>query len=154
MTHELGRRERAAAMRRTGGAKGAPACGRRGFSLIEIMVVIVIIGMLAGAVAVSVGDYMETAKASRARSDLATIKDAVEAFHLQKGRYPTNNEGLDPLPLENRRDPWGNPYQYNRPGEKGPYEVFTLGADGREGGSGANADIYSWQLGGGEEGDS
>jgi general secretion pathway protein G len=118
-----------------------------GFSLIEVMVVIVIIGMLAGAVAVSVGDYVATAKRSRAKSDLATIKDAVETYHLQHNRYPSNRKGLQALSnLESTTDPWGNPYQYNRPGEKGPYEVLTLGADGREGGKGANADLHSWEL--------
>jgi len=133
-----------------GAPKGVPGRGRgarrQGFSLIEIMVVIVIIGMLAGAVAIGVGGYMETARHNRARSDLATIKDAIEAYHLTHGRYPGNEAGLEALPLENTRDPWGRPYAYHKPGEKGPYEVYTLGADGREGGEGAEADLYSWDL--------
>lgn len=120
---------------------------RHGFSLIEVMVVVVIIGMLAGAVALKVGGYMTTARANRAQSDIASIVDAIEAYHLTHSRYPSNEEGLSVLPLEKTNDPWGRPYGYNRPGQEGPYEVFTLGEDGREGGEGADADIYSWQLG-------
>lgn len=123
------------------------AGARLGFSLIEVMVVVVIIGLLAGAVALKVGGYMNTARANRAKSDIATIRDAIEAYKLTQSRYPTNEEGLDNLPLENRNDPWGKKYGYNSPGQQGPYEVFTLGADGREGGDGENADVYSWQLG-------
>ncbi len=123
----------------------------RGFSLIEIMVVVVIMGMLAGAVAVGVNQYMDTAKINRAKSDIATIVDAVEAYKLTKGRYPTSNEGLEPLPLKNDLDPWGRAYGYNNPGQSEPFEVFTLGADGRDGGEGIEADIYSWQLGEMEE---
>lgn len=123
----------------------------RGFSLIEIMVVVVIMGMLAGAVAVGVNQYMDTAKTNRAKSDIATIVDAIEAYNLTKGKYPTSNEGLEPLPLKNDRDPWGRPYGYNNPGQDEPFEVYTLGADGRDGGDGIDADIYSWQLGDVEE---
>ena len=119
----------------------------KAFSLIEVMVVVVIIGLLAGAVALKVTDYMDTAKLNRAKSDIATIADAVEADYLTRSRYPTNEEGLSKLPLKNLTDPWGNPYEYNSPGAKEPYEVISFGADGREGGDGINADIYSWQLG-------
>ncbi len=124
----------------------------RGFSLVEVMVVVVIIGMLAGAVTIAVGGHLETAKTNRAKSDIATIVDAVEAFRLTKGRYPTSEEGLEPLPLKNGLDPWGRPYGYNTNGAQGePFEVYTLGADGRDGGEDADADIYSWQLGDTEE---
>lgn len=118
-----------------------------GFSLIEVMVVVVIVGMLAGAVALKVGGYMETARANRAKSDIASIVDAIEAYHLMHSRYPSNEEGLSGLPLDQTNDPWGRPYGYNRPGRDKPYEVFTLGEDGREGGEGAAADVYSWQVG-------
>ncbi len=121
--------------------------GRRGFSLIEVMVVVVILGLLAGAVALKVGDYMRTAQQNRAKSDIATIVDAVETHYLTHSRYPTPDEGLDPLPLKSRNDPWGRPYLYSVPGQEGPFEVYTLGADNREGGEGADADVYSWQLG-------
>ena len=111
------------------------------------MVVVVIIGMLAGAVAIKVGGYMETARTNRARSDLARITEQIETYYTMHSRYPSNSEGLDALDsLKSTTDPWGNPYQYNSPGQEGPFEVFTLGADNREGGAGINADIYSWQL--------
>ena len=119
---------------------------RNGFTLIEIMVVVVIMGLLAGAVVLKVGGYMDAAKVNRAKFDIATIVGAVEAFYATNSRYPTNDEGLDKLPLKNRNDPWGRPYEYNCPGKDEPFEVFTLGADGRPGGDGINADIYSSQL--------
>ena len=119
----------------------------RGFSFIEVMVVVVIIGLLAGAVALKVAGYVDTAKVNRARSDIATIVDAVEAHYLTTSQYPSNDEGLEKLPLKNRLDPWGRPYGYNCPGRSEPFEVFTFGADGREGGDGIDADLYSWQLG-------
>ncbi|MFO8014771.1 MAG: type II secretion system protein GspG [Phycisphaerae bacterium] len=125
-----------------------PRRGRPGFSFIEIMVVVVIIGLLAGAVAMKVTGYMDTAKVNRAKSDIAVIVNAIEARYLETSRYPANEEGLDELPLKNRTDPWGNPYQYNSPGrDDEPFEVFSFGADAREGGEGIHRDIYSWQLG-------
>jgi general secretion pathway protein G len=119
---------------------------KRGFSFIEIMVVVVIMGMLAGAVALKAMDYVDTAKVNRAKSDIATIVTAIEAFYLTNHRYPTADEGLANLKLKNRLDPWGRAYRYNSPGRDEPFEVYTLGADGREGGEGPNADIYSSQL--------
>ncbi len=130
----------------------SPFRSSRGFSFIEIMVVVVIMGMLAGAVALKVVSYMDKARVNRAKSDIATIVSAVEAFNLQNGRYPTNEEGLDSLPLKTHRDPWGNPYGYNCPAQDEPFEVFSLGADGRPGGDGVNVDIYSRQLGDVEKG--
>lgn len=127
--------------------KGGAMRRRSGFSFIEIMVVVVIMGLLAGAVTLKVVGYMDKAKINRARSDIATIDAAVEAFYLEKGNYPGNDDGLSRLPLKTRVDPWGRPYEYNSPGKDDkPFEVFTLGADGRPGGDGANADLYSWQL--------
>jgi general secretion pathway protein G len=120
--------------------------GAGGFSFIEIMVVVVIIGLLAGAVAINVSSYADKAKRNRAKSDVAVIVNAIEAYYAESGRYPTNDEGLSALPLKNTNDPWGRPYQYNQPGRDGPYEVVTYGADGREGGTGADADIGSWNL--------
>ena len=78
-------------------------CG--GFSFIEVMVVVVIIALLAGAVTLSVKVYMDTAKVNRAKSDIATIVDAIEAYCLKYGRYPSNDEGLEGLPLKSRIDP-------------------------------------------------
>jgi general secretion pathway protein G len=123
-----------------------PRLASRGFSFIEIMVVVAIMGLLAGAVTLKVMGYMDTAKVNRAKSDIATIVNAVETYNLANGRFPTNDEGLQKLPLKNHTDPWGNPYEYNCPGKTEPFEVYSLGADGRPGGDGMNADIYSWQL--------
>ena len=125
-------------------------CSRRcaGFSFIELMIVVVIIGLLAGAVAMSVGHYTDTARVNRSKSDIATIVNAVEAFYADKGKYPTSEEGLGALKgLKLANDSWGRPYQYNAPGRSGAYEVICLGADGREGGDWANADITSDDLG-------
>jgi general secretion pathway protein G len=110
------------------------------------MVVVVIIGLLAGTVVLRVTGYMDTAKVNRTTSDIGTIERAIEAFYLEHSRYPTNQEGLTELPIKTRLDPWGNPYQYNSPGQKGPFEIVSFGADGQAGGDGMNADIYSWQV--------
>ena len=119
---------------------------RRAFSLIEVMVVVVIIGVLAGAVVIKVGDYVDRAKTNRARSDIATIATAVESFYASESRYPTNEEGLSVLPLQSMSDRWGRPYQYNQPGRDGPYEVVSYGADGRSGGDGVNRDLINSEL--------
>lgn len=126
---------------------------RRGFSLVEIMVVVVIIGLLAGAVTLKVGGYLGTAKQSRVKSDLATIKKAVESYYMTHMTYPSVDQGIDVLPIDNKADPWGNKYIYNRPASRSdaPFEVYTLGEDGRQGGEGPNADVYSWQLEEGQE---
>ena len=120
---------------------------RSGFSLIEIMVVVVIIGILAGAVALKVGQNVARARVNVARSDVATLAQAVESARLHTGRLPTAREGLSGLDVTSTLDPWGNPYQYNAPGPDGhDYEVVSYGADGREGGEGEDADVVSWQL--------
>ena len=134
--------------------------GRHGFSLVEIMVVLVIIGLMAGLVGVNVRGYLVKAKRNAAKSEIATICDALEAFYTEYDRYPTNEEGLRVLSEPSERlpeslldreplDPWGRAYVYNQPGREGPYEVLSLGADGREGGEpGSNdADLGSWDLG-------
>ena len=121
------------------------------------MVVLVIIGLLAGAVSIGVRNYLAKAKENTARMEIATICDALETFSAVYDRYPTNEEGLtilteptdklvDPLLTQSPLDPWGRPYQYNQPGRNGPYEVVCLGADGREGGEGLDKDIGSWDL--------
>lgn len=128
-----------------------------GFSLIEIMVVLVIIGLLAGLVTINVRGYLIRARQNAARSEIATISDALETFYSTYNRYPTNEEGLniltratdqlpEPLLKQSPVDPWGKPYQYNNPGRHGPYDVFTLAGDSREGGSGEDADIGNWNL--------
>lgn len=130
---------------------------RRAFSLVEIMVVLVIIGLLAGLVTINVRGYLVRAKQNAARAEIATITEALESYYTLHDRYPGNERGLaaltepsermsEPLMRQAPVDPWGRPYQYNQPGRSGPYEVLTLGADGREGGEDADADIGSWDL--------
>ncbi|QNN23146.1 prepilin-type N-terminal cleavage/methylation domain-containing protein [Planctomycetales bacterium ZRK34] len=116
------------------------------FTFIEVMVVVVIIGLLAGAVAIKVSDYVDKAKLNRAKSDIATIVNAVESYYADRGQYPSNEDGLGVLPIKSATDPWNRPYQYNNPGRNEPYEVICYGADGREGGEGPNTDITSENL--------
>lgn len=112
------------------------------------MIVIVIIGIMAGVVTYAAGGYLERAKRERARSDIATYSGAIDSFYLANGRYPTNQEGLAAVVpqfiAKLRNDPWGHPYQYIQPGKGGPYDLISYGADGREGGTGADADLTNW----------
>ncbi len=135
-----------------------------GFTLIEIMVVIVILGVLAALVVPSVLSRTDDARNVAAKSDLAAIRQALKLYRLDNQRYPTTEQGLNalvgkpteaPLPpnwkpggyLEKLpRDPWGHAYQYLNPGLKSDVDVFTYGADGQPGGTGADADIGSWDL--------
>src|SRR5690606_19364628 len=128
-----------------------------GFSLVELMVVIVIIGLLAGTVTVGIRSYLVRSKQNVARMEIAKIGVAVESFYVEYDRYPTNEEGLEiltkpserlPEPLLERlpTDPWKNAYEYLETGSNPPYEIISYGADGREGGSGAEADITSADL--------
>jgi general secretion pathway protein G len=108
------------------------ALSRTGFSLIEIMIVVVIMGILAAAVAVGVRGKIDTAKRNKARTDIATLSSEVNSFYLDKGRFPTNDEGLGVLPgTRVPKDPWGKGYIYVSPGRKGDFEIRSLGADGR-----------------------
>jgi len=132
--------------------------GQKGFSLVEVMIVIVIMGLLAGVVTVNVRGYLVRARRETARSEIATIIKALDTFFAANSKYPTNDEGLAVLAggsAENTDeallsgvpvDPWGNSYQYNSPGVNSPFEVICYGADGREGGDGADADIHSDEL--------
>lgn len=128
-----------------------------GFSLIEVMAALVILGLLAGLVGINVRGYLSRAKRDAAKADLATISQALEAFYTLTDRYPTNQEGLaalsnpsdrmpEPLLSKLPLDPWGGAYQYLSPGRNGPYEVFTLGSDGREGGVAGSVeeDLGTW----------
>ena len=133
----------------------------RGFTLLELMVVIVIIGVLAALIAPSVINKAEEAKTTAARTDINTIMGALKMYRLDNQRYPTAEQGLqaliekpatDPVPpnwkpyLEKLpNDPWHNPYQYLNPGVKGEVDVMSYGADGKSGGEGNDADIGSWQ---------
>ena len=112
------------------------------------MIVVVIIGLMAGLVTYATTGYLARAKRQRARSDLATYSGAVDSFFLAKGSYPDNRDGLGVLMPEFvkviQKDPWGNPYQYVQPGNGHPYDIICYGADGREGGTGADADLTNW----------
>ncbi|MEQ9241942.1 type II secretion system major pseudopilin GspG [Roseovarius indicus] len=144
-------------------AKG-PARGRRdaGFSLLELMVVVVILSILALVVVPRVIDRPDQARVARAQSDIAAISSAVNLYRLDNFRYPSTEQGLqalvtrptsepvppnwatngymDRLPV----DPWGQPYQYLEPGVHGDFDVFSYGADAAPGGTGIDADIGSW----------
>jgi len=133
----------------------------RGFTLLELMVVVVIIGVLAALIAPAVLSRAEEAKVTAARTDVANIMNALKLYKLDTGRYPTGEQGLDAL--VNRpttgtvpsnwkaqldklpEDPWHKPYQYANPGVHGEIDVFSFGADGQPGGEGNDADIGSWQ---------
>jgi general secretion pathway protein G len=123
---------------------------QRGFSLIEVMIVVVIIGIMAGVVTYATTGYLERAKHIRAQSDLATYSGGVDQFYLANGRYPDNQEGLSVLVpqfiTKLHNDPWGRPYQYVQPGKGGPFDLISYGADGREGGTGADADLTNWDA--------
>ena len=121
------------------------------------MIVLVIIGLLAGVVSINARSYIMKARQHTARQEIATIVKALNTYYATYARYPTNEEGLgaltkptekisEPLLDGDPNDPWRNPYQYNSPGSKGPFEVISYGADGRPGGEGANADITSDNL--------
>jgi general secretion pathway protein G len=123
---------------------------RHAFSLIEVMIVVVIIGIMAGVVTYATTGYLDKAKRQRARSDIATYSGAIDYFYSVTGHYPDNQEGLKVLMPEYikmvQNDPWGHPYQYVQPGKGGPYDLISYGADGREGGTGADADITNWDA--------
>jgi general secretion pathway protein G len=140
-----------------------PAAARRtrGFTLIELMVVVVIIGVLAALIVPNVLERAEEAKVTAARTDVSQLMQALKLYKLDNGRYPTAEQGLDalvhkpssgPIPPNWKpymdklpSDPWGHPYQYINPGVKGEIDVFSYGADGAPGGEDKNADIGSWQ---------
>ena len=134
---------------------------RRGFTLIELMVVLVIIGVLAALIVPNVLDRTDDARATAARTDINNLVQALKLYKLDNQRFPSAEQGLEALVKKptggaippNWRpyldklpaDPWGKPYQYINPGVKGEIDVFSLGADGQAGGDGKNADIGSWQ---------
>jgi len=135
----------------------------RGFTLVELMVVVVIIGIMATVVTISVTDYLISAKQNTARAEISTIKAALDLFFTESDRYPNNDEGLNILKqktpsrpngiLQNDlNDPWGHPYIYVYPGMHGTYDLLSFGADGQEGGTVANMDITSWNLEGNQGG--
>ena len=140
---------------------GGRRARQQGFSLIEIMVVVVIIGILAALIVPRLMDRPDQARVVAARQDIAALMQALKLFKLDNGRYPSAEQGLQALvkppqgggampvtPYRDRlpNDPWGPPYQYQLPGTHGDLDVFSLGADSKPGGDAGNADIGSWQL--------
>ncbi len=137
---------------------------QNGFSLLEIMVVVVIIGILVATIAPNLFGETERARLTRVKVDISALEDALERYKMENFTYPTTDQGLDGLVTQStlppepkhfkqggyvkrlQRDPWGNDYQYISPGQTGPYDVYTLGADGEPGGEGVNADIGSWNM--------
>jgi general secretion pathway protein G len=131
-----------------------------GFTLMELLVVMAIIGLLAVLVAPRVIQYLSGAKVDTATVQVDRLSGVLDLYRLEIGQYPSQDDGLGVLVdrpadagnwngpyIRNRdslTDPWGNPYLYRYPGEHGEFDLYTLGADGREGGDGENQDITSW----------
>jgi len=144
--------------------KSIPAREQRGFTLLEVMVVVVILGILAALVVPKIISRPDEARVIAAKHDLASLLQALKLYRLDNQRYPTTEQGLQalvsqptttPVPLNWKaggyverlpRDPWGNPYQYLNPGVHGEVDVFSFGGDGATGGEGNDADIGSWDL--------
>ncbi len=133
---------------------------QRGFTLIEIMVVVIILGILAAIVAPNVIGRIGDAQRTAAQSDIRGIENALKLYRLDNFSYPTSEQGLEALVRQptdpNIRnwkqyldrlptDPWGNPYLYLNPGNNGEIDIYTLGRDGRPGGEGEDADIGNWE---------
>jgi general secretion pathway protein G len=134
---------------------------RLGFTLVELLVVLAILGLLAGLVGPQVMKFLGSSKTKTASLQIHDLSATLDMYRLETGRYPSSEEGLealvtDPGTVTNwngpylkkgqvPKDPWGYDYQYRFPGEHGGFDVWSLGADNREGGEGENADIKSWE---------
>ena len=124
-----------------------------GFTLIEIMVVVVIIGMLATLILPKVLGRQDQAFQAKAKSDIRALASAVKLYKLDNFKYPSSSEGLNVLVTANKgyidklpKDPWGNDYQYSSPGQNLDFDIWTLGADGQSGGAEVNQDIGNWNM--------
>ncbi|MCX7556551.1 type II secretion system major pseudopilin GspG [Xanthomonadaceae bacterium JHOS43] len=139
-----------------------PCRGARGFTLIEVLVVVVILGILAAVVVPRFLDKPGEARQMKAKSDIQAISTSLNMYRLDNFAYPSTNQGLDALVSQPGglpearnwkaggyidrvpKDPWGRDYVYLSPGQRGDFDLYTLGADGQPGGEGENADVASW----------
>ncbi len=133
---------------------------QEGYTLVELLVVLAILGLLVAIAAPRLISYLGSAKVDTAKIQVEKLGGVLDLYHLEIGRYPTDQEGLAALVerppqaeawngpyLKNRElltDPWGRPYAYRSPGQYGDYDLYSLGADGKEGGEGENRDVTSW----------
>ena len=131
--------------------------GEQGFTLVEMLVVITIIGLIMGLIGPRVLNYLSESKVKAAKIQIQSFESALDLFNLDAGRYPSTAEGLTALVRRTPglaawngpylrggnvpNDPWNNPYLYRSPGDRGPYDIMSYGSDGQEGGSGLAADI-------------
>ncbi|GAB6060715.1 type II secretion system major pseudopilin GspG [Desulfonatronum parangueonense] len=132
----------------------------KGFTLIELLIVMIILGLLASLVGPRLFQHVGKSRQNTARAQIELLGTALDAYRLDVGRYPTTEQGLGALrqqpsgverwhgpylPRDVPLDPWGNAYIYKSPGDHGPYDLLSLGADGRPGGVGEDSDIRSWE---------
>jgi general secretion pathway protein G len=141
------------------GRKNPLRISQRGFTLIELLIVMIILGLLAALVAPKMFQKVGSSKQKAAKAQISMIGTALDAYRLDIGSYPNNEESLGALrknpghgawdgpylTKEVPNDPWGRPYVYRSPGEHGDYDLYSLGADGQEGGEGENADVLGWE---------
>lgn len=137
------------------------ALRQAGFTLIEVMIVVVILGILAAVIAPNLMDKPDQARITKAKQDIRTIESALNLYRLDNHKYPSTDDGIQALASKPEgapqwkeggylpgvpKDPWGNEYQYLNPGVNRTVDVFSYGADGQQGGEGIDADIGNWNL--------